>query len=675
MRGILSFLEAGVARVLRVEPREAVGAAIESGRELVGAQIQFLSSLIVTCVFCFCRLQADNPEWFSVAACLSASWMLLGIPLSTPWGGGAREFSAFFTRWFYGVLLRALLAYAVFWVFGNSRVFIAVLGLIQVMLLSRSGGLLGKLDGLLVTVCGLTLFCCSVLWSSGYVSPLLDELLHRGEVYEDVLMNISISEMIRSYDTPSTGLHGVPYFGYHWGVHAVIGLATNCLAIPVSLGYSLLFPVVIIPLLLRFLISSAAVCARSFCPEALMPSGFGMVAVLLVVWPVAILSYSGGLPPGIQYVIPYISESLLASVVMSLVVIGLFFELLQARGWSAAVSGSAVLVAVAVVIVCKVTTGFAVVAWLCLTSTWVSIARKSWTMAGFLCLLSVASAALVKTVFAGEGILMARGAYATGMFMVRFAFVRNLFCYTLPALIVALTFPHGGLGDVFRFRCKTKTWQVSAVVAALLTYIVSPLPALLFSFSDDEKYFLWAPVFFSTSWMLASCSVLFNRFSVRNRITVGMALSVTLVAAVSNEGLDLISDVRRVSGRQVDTDSPRSRLLTLLADTARGVPLSEKKQIGLFIQRNVRAAALRENSLPDLFLPCAISGLAQVYGGPVEGSAQSAMATFSLNCYRARPPGDPDYSQLKLECQRLGFRKLLVVSEASAQFRIESLEF
>jgi len=658
-----------MSSVSQVQPKHAVDDTVQHARQLVGAQVHFVSSIVTAGLYCVCRLGTEATDWASACVCLLASWTLLGVPNGRTSAVDAPQVFGVVTKWFLGTVLGATGLYVSALVFGDSRVCVAIFGLIQVALLMRSMKSFKKAAGLLVIVVGLTLFSCSVFWSSGYVSPLLGELLLRGEIYEDVVMNISISEMVRGYHSASTGLHGLPYFGYHWGAHAFLGLSANCLAIPVSLCYSLLFPLVIIPLLLRFLVLSAAACAPWVFESSLTQYGLGMVLMLLAVWPAAILCYSGGLPPGMQYVIPYISESLLASVVISLIVVCLFSELMRARGWSAAVPGMAVLVAAGLVIVCKVTTGFALVAWLCLSTGWVSIARRDWTMAFFLCVVSVGSAALVGTVFAGEGILRARSAYAVAMFVLRFAFVRNLFFYTLPALIVALMLPSGGLGEVIRFRSKTITWHVSGTVAALLTYVICPVPAVMFSFSDDEKYFLWAPVFLCSSWMLAGCAALWNRFSVRDRFAVGIVLSVTLCAAVSNEGLDLASDIRRATGRQVDIAGPRVRLLTLLADIGRGVPVPDRKQVCLFIDSNARTSALRENSLTDLFLPCAVSGLAQVYGNPVEGSAQSGISTFSMNCYRDRSPVDPDLSQLKLECQRLGFNRVVFVTQSLTQFK------
>ena len=176
----------------------------------------------------------------------------------------------------------------------------------------------------------MTVFCCCVFWGSGFINPLIDQLVLRGQVYQDVLMNMSVSEMIRTYGVSSTGLHGTPYFGYHWGAHAAIGLASSILSIPVSVGYSLLLPLTAIPLLLRFLFASSAVYDVGAGSGGMLRTWFGILVLTSIVWPLVLLASPSGLPSGVPYSMPYVSESLLLSVVLSLILTTVFHY----RDWS-----------------------------------------------------------------------------------------------------------------------------------------------------------------------------------------------------------------------------------------------------------------------------------------------------------------------------------------------------
>ncbi len=73
------------------------------------------------------------------------------------------------------------------------------------------------------------LYVSGKTWGLGYNNPLAEERLLLGQGHIDALFHASISNMMRTYGRPSTGLDGIPYLAYHFGSHwLVAALAPVC---------------------------------------------------------------------------------------------------------------------------------------------------------------------------------------------------------------------------------------------------------------------------------------------------------------------------------------------------------------------------------------------------------------------------------------------------------------
>lgn len=92
------------------------------------------------------------------------------------------------------------------------------------------------------------------VWGLGFHHPLLEENLNAGITYIDGLFHASISQMIKTYGVPSTGLNGVPYLHYHWGTHWLIAQLSNLLNISMLGFYQFAYPVIFIPLFFHSLL-------------------------------------------------------------------------------------------------------------------------------------------------------------------------------------------------------------------------------------------------------------------------------------------------------------------------------------------------------------------------------------------------------------------------------------
>ena len=102
-------------------------------------------------------------------------------------------------------------------------------------------------------------FLAGAVWGTAphgvaYLNPLFQEELMLADSSRDTLFHASISNMIVSYQQPSTGLNGIPYLAYHYGSHWIFGQLATLLDINVLDFYQLGFPVIFIPLFLYTLL-------------------------------------------------------------------------------------------------------------------------------------------------------------------------------------------------------------------------------------------------------------------------------------------------------------------------------------------------------------------------------------------------------------------------------------
>ncbi len=91
-------------------------------------------------------------------------------------------------------------------------------------------------------------------WGGEYAHPLFFEKIVLGEAHLDTLFHSSISNMIGTYLTPSTGLDGIPYIPYHWASHGLFAGITALNSIDGITFYNLFFPVIFIPVFLKTVI-------------------------------------------------------------------------------------------------------------------------------------------------------------------------------------------------------------------------------------------------------------------------------------------------------------------------------------------------------------------------------------------------------------------------------------
>lgn len=126
----------------------------------------------------------------------------------------------------------------------------------------RSQWRFNKLWIWIITPILLSIWVAGFQYGSTFHHPLYMEKITLGVINHDQIYHTSITEIIRTYLVPSTGLNGTPYLSYHFGSHILMALFSNLLDVSALASYNVLFPVVIIALYFRvalFVIKDLAV--------------------------------------------------------------------------------------------------------------------------------------------------------------------------------------------------------------------------------------------------------------------------------------------------------------------------------------------------------------------------------------------------------------------------------
>ncbi|MDG2224501.1 MAG: hypothetical protein P8L85_24180 [Rubripirellula sp.] len=185
-----------------------------------------------------------------------------------------------------------------------------------------------------LVICGILsgIACAGLSWGRGFLSPVFDQGLARGIAYKDTLFHMSISNMIRTHDTSSTGLDGVPQLPYHWGSHLALGALADGISATALQAYNLIFPVVFVPLFLHSLLLAGIACGGRRCKishEQLSGRIIGLWALVMVATIGFLPSPIGnevGLRPSFM-----ISESMAVAIILSALGIGVIFPRFSKR--------------------------------------------------------------------------------------------------------------------------------------------------------------------------------------------------------------------------------------------------------------------------------------------------------------------------------------------------------
>jgi hypothetical protein len=277
-----------------------------------------ICALPMAAVYSLCRLGFSDDLPGPVLMSVGLSWFLINFPFAVK------------RLW-----TRARTASS--WMASDGA--LSLIGLVAVMLLGMS---LGKAAGVAVAVCGAwflldrcrflaggpwlrrtsealfwgtllgTCLACWI-WGDTYHDPLLRWGILNGSVHMDQLFHASMTNMIRTYGVPSTGLDGVPFMPYHFGSHFLLAQLGKLLDLPGIDVYQLTYPIVFLPLLVHSIVTAGLAFAPSR-DATLVPRP-------LLIWPIILMGFVGVLPfsavkiAGVGWVSDLTSESMCTAVI------------------------------------------------------------------------------------------------------------------------------------------------------------------------------------------------------------------------------------------------------------------------------------------------------------------------------------------------------------------------
>ncbi|MFH1583428.1 MAG: hypothetical protein ABIB72_03910 [Candidatus Falkowbacteria bacterium] len=92
-----------------------------------------------------------------------------------------------------------------------------------------------------------SLFVAAAMWGTKYQSPLFLEKIVLGEAHVDTLFHSALSNSIKTYNIPSTGIDGLPYLSYHWASHVIFAFLSSLAKLNVLMFYNFGYPVIFVP--------------------------------------------------------------------------------------------------------------------------------------------------------------------------------------------------------------------------------------------------------------------------------------------------------------------------------------------------------------------------------------------------------------------------------------------
>ncbi|PIY79369.1 MAG: hypothetical protein COY81_03070 [Candidatus Pacebacteria bacterium CG_4_10_14_0_8_um_filter_43_12] len=184
-------------------------------------------------------------------------------------------------------------------------------------------------------ICFSTLFGLWIgasVWSQGNLTPFIWEKILDQTVHSETLFHTSITNMLRYYQVPSTGLDGLPKLQYHYGSHLLFAAVSKLLNTSSLNFYQLGYPVIFFPLLSVSLINAVTQLRQVFCRRKVTKSvGFGKLFwIISVVWLIGVLPtpllYKLGMPP-----LLFFSESYCVVMSFSLLLFSIIAARLQSK--------------------------------------------------------------------------------------------------------------------------------------------------------------------------------------------------------------------------------------------------------------------------------------------------------------------------------------------------------
>lgn len=103
----------------------------------------------------------------------------------------------------------------------------------------------------ILIISGLIIWFIGARWGYTYTNPFYPESIINGTAHVDILFHSAITNMIRTYGIPSTGIDGLVKIFYHYGSHWIFAQFCKIINIGALKFYQLGFPIIFVSLLLK----------------------------------------------------------------------------------------------------------------------------------------------------------------------------------------------------------------------------------------------------------------------------------------------------------------------------------------------------------------------------------------------------------------------------------------
>ncbi|MEA5616577.1 hypothetical protein VB711_01805 [Cronbergia sp. UHCC 0137] len=120
---------------------------------------------------------------------------------------------------------------------------------------------------ILVTIL-FSLYIASFKYGTGYLNPLFTEGLIQKNAHIDQLFHAAISNIIKTYGIPSTGIDGLVYLPYHYGSHWLFAHLSSLLNMEILIFYQLAYPVIIVPFFFQKILEFSFDFRRKFINDS-----------------------------------------------------------------------------------------------------------------------------------------------------------------------------------------------------------------------------------------------------------------------------------------------------------------------------------------------------------------------------------------------------------------------
>jgi len=497
-----------------------------------------------------------------------------------------------------------------------------------------------------------SLYLSTWFYTSGYHSPFFIDKIIAGNAHIDTLFHTSISHIFSTHKVPSTGLHGIRYFHYHYGSHIIIAGLSRLVGTKPLVFYNLYYPMIFIPLMIKSLFLFSKEVGRFIKTE--------IKTIPLLILLIISLLFINRVVLGFSYA-PFVSESYCFGILCSLFLFAGTFKILR---------NDTILNKQIILLIISI---FGV---LIVTLMKVSVGYLYFIFISFLFyrIYSFKNPYFIANIILGISFLMFYYLMydyrdSTSSFLNHFLSVfNNLEIYSWVILLVGFIIWRLKTGNnlIKEVIIAYKSKQLLLFETLIVIALAGALPYLLLKGLTLNDYFYFASYQAFIGLGIAIPYILkdydFNKISEKISKSISKKLSIAIVNIFILINIIFLSynNLKAIKKDYNTTQFKISKNLDFKNFVCTINKIDYRNSYIFFINRNPENRLERFRDLKDLLIIPALTGKSLVYGVPEDKNSKM----YSMNIYE-----DITYqlgltlNEVFSECERLGYKNLLEVSK------------